>query len=975
MLSAVVASGRYRNVVPINPFQAWYGKLANVQTQQERIYWIGDSISEGTGASLRTKRALDLMNARLAEKYPVAGQGQSLYLPAVFGCPTSGYPTNTAWGGLWATSTSGTVSPQLGGIYGAGSKATTYGLGLRSVNLTSTNATATYTVNGTVADLWFAAGGSFTYAVDGGAYSAAVNTSAWNAQAQLYPITLGASGPHTVSIRRSAGTVKFLGFTVFDGARDKGIAMFDASHWSAQVIDFWDYTNASAPQNLCLTRNLQLVSPGLVVINVGVNDVGNIGQQGIAEVIARLTGMLGGIRAAVPTASIAYCLVYDQVPDSQLMSDGNTAGYLKTKLYEWVAANNLGLIDLSTLMPDVFTDTGGNYYPDEEHLTDAGELLMANVTGPLLAPLYDVYPLSLSGTLPAAVAGEAYHGELTLGGTYVTPVTIDASVGTLPEWLTVAVVGTTVTFDGTAPDEAGTFAFTVRATAGDAVTATSVQSIGVTLPGALTRPIVGVSVSKGGTGASAAVTTTDGATFVIIIGECTADYPTMPPVDSYGNTYTLVDSKGTTDYKSTTWICIGGRGGSGHTFTNPNVDSYGSMSMVEFKYVAAVGAYAGNAYAAGASYLAGTVTPAALTDVVVSLAFTDWSGSTAAPSVTSGFTIATTSYPVDVATSIAVQDAATTSATSATWAQTNGVAGNAFIMTLTAGTPPALPLSLAGTLPNGKVGVAYTGTLSLAGTFTGPIVFDASTGTLPAWMTFTVSGTTVNVTGTPTDAGTSLSFTVRATDSSDPAQVATAAQVITITPASTGSTPAKFDTSTTIYGQTVSADGYTASFPDSNGGIPLVPAAAVEASTANQVIVFTINALTVDSGTFAVGLGLPSVFQSPGREYSSEPASIGVRPNGNLAFNQSVIGTGPSYAVGDKVIMCLKNGSLYFGTVAGGWYGGSNPDTNTGALASGITGPVVPVVGGKGANVTVNTGLTAWPFTPPVGSSGWSVPT
>lgn len=349
------------------------------------MFWIGDSIFEGTGATTHANRALDIIEAGWVSDYAVSGQGQTQYWPAVYACPTSGYPTNTSWGGLWATSTSGTVSRQLAGIESfPGTPSSTFGPGMRSVNLTSTNATVTYTVHGTALDVWFAAGGSFTYSVDGGAYSSSISTSGWNANGQIQQVALGASGTHTISIRRASGTVRLLGFTVFDGARDKGVAIFDACHWAAQTIDFWDYSNSSAPQNAKLTRCIQLVAPQLVVMNTLINDAGNIGQQGVSECMARLTGMLGAIQAAAPDASIAFCQPYNQAPDSQLLSDGNTIGDLKSAIANFVSTNALCYINLSANMPPTYDDPDGYYQSDGMHLTDAGNVVAAGLVRDVL---------------------------------------------------------------------------------------------------------------------------------------------------------------------------------------------------------------------------------------------------------------------------------------------------------------------------------------------------------------------------------------------------------------------------------------------------------------------------------------------------------------------------------------------------------------------------------------------------------------
>ena len=376
--------------VETGPLAAWHTALGNVGTAQARCFWIGDSIFEGTGASARSNRALDLLLARLMSDYPVSGQGQSQYVPAVYACPKTGSGiTLTTWGGLWTTSTSGTITQRLSGIEGyPGTPTNTFGPGMRSVAFSGTNATVTYTLQGTDVDVWFATGGNFAYSVDGGSFSSAVSTAGMNANGSTYAIHLGASGSHTLAIRRSSGTINLLGFTQFDGARDKGIAMFDACHWGGQTIDFWDYSNSSAPQNAKLTRCIQVVAPQLVVMNTLINDAGNIGQQGVAECMARLNGMLAAVKAAAPSASIAFCQPYDQAPDSQQLSDGNTIADLKAAVVDFVTTNDLAFIDLSATMPDTYADSTGLYFSDGMHMTDAGNVVADGIVETALNPRY-----------------------------------------------------------------------------------------------------------------------------------------------------------------------------------------------------------------------------------------------------------------------------------------------------------------------------------------------------------------------------------------------------------------------------------------------------------------------------------------------------------------------------------------------------------------------------------------------------------
>lgn len=101
-------------------------------------------------------------------------------------------------------------------------------------------------------------------------------------------------------------------------------------------------------------------------------------------------------------------------------------------------------------------------------------------------------------------------------------------------------------------------------------------------------------------------------------------------------------------------------------------------------------------------------------------------------------------------------------------------------------TPAVAPFVLTGTLAGtATVGTPYSSTLTLGGMFTAPVTISAASGTIPAWMTATVSGTTVTFAGTPTSSGT-VSFTPQATDSSGtPLVAAGSAQSIAVSAAVT----------------------------------------------------------------------------------------------------------------------------------------------------------------------------------------------
>lgn len=69
-------------------------------------------------------------------------------------------------------------------------------------------------------------------------------------------------------------------------------------------------------------------------------------------------------------------------------------------------------------------------------------------------------PMSYSGTLPTTgQATQAYTGTLTVGGSFVAPLTPGVASGTMPSWMTATVSGNTVTYSGTPSQGAATVTF------------------------------------------------------------------------------------------------------------------------------------------------------------------------------------------------------------------------------------------------------------------------------------------------------------------------------------------------------------------------------------------------------------------------------------------------------------------------------------------------------------------------------------
>ena len=122
--------------------------------------------------------------------------------------------------------------------------------------------------------------------------------------------------------------------------------------------------------------------------------------------------------------------------------------------------------------------------------------------------------------------------------------------------------------------------------------------------------------------------------------------------------------------------------------------------------------------------------------------------------------------------------------------------------------PAPLSLTMA-TLPNGTVGVAYSATVGVSGG-TAPYACSQTGGTLPAGLSLSAACV---VSGTPTTAGTSTA-TVKATDASNPVEMTSGPEGITISPAPLTLTVSNLPPATvgTPYSATIGVTGGTAPY-------------------------------------------------------------------------------------------------------------------------------------------------------------------
>src|SRR6266853_1165116 len=201
-------------------------------------------------------------------------------------------------------------------------------------------------------------------------------------------------------------------------------------------------------------------------------------------------------------------------------------------------------------------------------------------------------------------------------------------------------------------------------------------------------------------------------------------------------------------------------------------------------------------------------------------------------------------------------------------------------------TTQAIPTPLTITvssMPSGTTQASYSATLSVSGG-TAPYSWSITSGSLPSGLTISPSG---QISGTPTQAGT-FSFTVRVTDSSSPAQIATANLSIVVAAAVTA---VQITTSSLPSGQVSSA--YSTSLAASGGTTPYT--------------------WSLSSGSLPAGLILVSSGQISGTPTTAGTSSFTVKITDSSSPAQSAT-AGLSLTItvttggGATVVLCPNNG-------------------------------------------------------------------
>lgn len=337
----------------------WFAALANRNISPAKVLVIGDSITEGQGATARDHRWLSRTRENIRARFPtigVTGGGEN-YIPVMSVGPTFG----TGWT-----------------LAGSPVRNDTLGMGLHAATL-STGKSATLTFTGDRVRVWYVKGngvGDFTVAIDGGAAATVTGQNATTTDGNVWDSGALAPGSHTIVVAGSTTASSYVGGAdFFNGDFAKGTNWYDGGHGGFRTGDF-----AGNTQHL---GNYASINPRLVIIELGGNDY--TASIASATVKTNLQTIITNVRAqcTVPP-SFVLLPVYRF----------NAATYAEPwqnyvdKMHEIAAADtSVCVFDLTQRMAAPATDnTLGLVTGDLVHPSDIGHGFIGDALASFLTP-------------------------------------------------------------------------------------------------------------------------------------------------------------------------------------------------------------------------------------------------------------------------------------------------------------------------------------------------------------------------------------------------------------------------------------------------------------------------------------------------------------------------------------------------------------------------------------------------------------
>lgn len=327
------------------------------QSTPTDIVVVGDSITEGLGASSWRKRWVNVLQDRLRASFnPPNVPGGAGYFN---GWNQSGYPD-------WPCDPSNPVTD------------TNFGLGRQSLIMTTNGDSAIFETTPVITgfDLVVvktsdASGATqIQYSVDGGATVTVDLTDASVSRGGYHlPVRGLEQGEHALIVASAAGNVIFEGIAYFNGDEETGVRVWEGGQSGFRAADY------TAPNNLWL-QSLIDIQPSLVILAVGSNDyeTGRTTSQFSDDVVEICTGVETVLGYRPSFALVAY---YER----------SHAGWeeFRQAYRDLSVSQNAALIDVSPSFGPWEDDTrGGLMAADKHHPSDAGSAIIGSAVAEIL---------------------------------------------------------------------------------------------------------------------------------------------------------------------------------------------------------------------------------------------------------------------------------------------------------------------------------------------------------------------------------------------------------------------------------------------------------------------------------------------------------------------------------------------------------------------------------------------------------------
>jgi hypothetical protein len=323
------------------------GKLGSRHTAPCDVLFIGNSYTEGEGATARAFRFVNLFRDRLRAFFPTPGVPGGANYQTAYPQVVS-YPREPAGSFLFDSR---------------------FGLGRRGAQLQA-GTPMTFTVSATSVKIAYyqdTGTGSFSYSVNGGA-AVTVSTSGSHADGPTKTIT-GLSGvSDTITLTQVSGYVIIEGLYIYNGDETRGVRVWEAGHFGWKASDFnATPSGGTATDWLGHVTNIQ---PSLVVIELGENDATAVSA---ATFKADLTTLITNVRAAITSPPSIVLVAGPERNNTLIEAWGNYVAAMKSIA---AADNAIDVLDLTAVLPKVATAPAG-WYPDSVHPSNRGHAEIA----------------------------------------------------------------------------------------------------------------------------------------------------------------------------------------------------------------------------------------------------------------------------------------------------------------------------------------------------------------------------------------------------------------------------------------------------------------------------------------------------------------------------------------------------------------------------------------------------------------------